>query len=201
FNNSVPTTFNLTPATSYSCKTAQGELSYNANTRVLTIAGTVFIDGNVTATTPGNLPITYTGWGKNGDCTQFPYCQSVLYVSGDFTLNSEKMCAILNNQSTDCDWNNWNPNQKLLIVASNGSTGETIGPSQTSFQGALYATNTVATGQSAVTEGPLVSGTKSAVLGQHFGGQSPNITTLPISIYTYPQGFWINPPYNFKYGG
>ena len=201
WNDSVPTTFNLTPATSYTCKTAQGELSYNASTRVLTIAGTVFIDGNVTANTPGNIPITYTGWGSNGACSNNGDCQSVLYVSGDFTLNSEKLCAYLNNAGTDCNWTNnaWDPNKKILIVASNGPTGETVGPSQTSFQGGLYATNTVATGQSAVTEGPLVSGTQAVVLGQQFGGNFPAITILPLSIQTSPGAFYISPPFNFKY--
>jgi Tfp pilus assembly protein PilX len=201
FNDSVPTTFNLTPATSYTCKTAQGELSYNASTRVLTIAGTVFIDGNVTASTSGNTPITYTGWGSNGNCTNNGDCQSVLYVSGDFSLTSEKLCAVLNAQANDCNWGTWDPNKKMLIVASNGPTGITVGPSQTSFQGGLYATNTVSTGQSALTEGPLVSGTKTVVLGQQFGGTFPPITILPLSIQESPQGFWINPPMNFKYGG
>jgi Tfp pilus assembly protein PilX len=203
WNNSVGTTFNLTPATSYTCKTAQGELSYDATNRVLTIAGTVFIDGNVTAATPGNSPILYKGWGSNGACTNTGDCQSVLYVSGDFSLNSEKLCAVMNANNTDCNWttNSWDPNKKILIVASNGPTGITVGPSQTSFQGGLYATNTVATGQSAVTEGPLVSGTQAVVLGQQFGGTFPAITLLPLSIQTSPGGFFISPPMNFKYGG
>jgi hypothetical protein len=124
-------------------------------------------------------------------------------VSGDFTLNSEKLCAVYNASQTDCNWtaNAWDPNKKILIIASNGSTGITVGPSQTSFQGGLYATNTVSTGQSAVTEGPLVSGTKTVVLGQQFGGTFPAITILPLSIQQSPQGFWISPPMNFKYGG
>ena len=203
WNNSVATTFNLTPATSYTCKTAQGELSYDATNRVLTIAGTVFIDGNVTANTPGNVPILYKGWGSSGNCTNNGDCQSVLYVSGDFSLNSEKLCAVMNASNTDCNWttNAWDPNKKILIVASNGPTGITVGPSQTSFQGGLYATNTVSTGQSAVTEGPLVSGTQAVVLGQQFGGTFPAITILPLSIQTSPGAFWINPPMNFKYGG
>ena len=202
WNNSVATTFNLTPATSYTCKTAQGELSYDATNRVLTVAGTVFIDGNVTATTPGNIPILYKGWGSGGNCTNNGDCQSVIYVSGNFTLNSEKLCAVMNASGTDCNWTNnvWDPNKKILIFAANGSTGITVGPSQTSFQGGLYATNTVSTGQSAVTEGPLVSGTQAVVLGQQFGGTFPAITILPLSIQTSPGGFWISPPYNFKYG-
>jgi hypothetical protein len=199
-NDSVLTTFNLTPATSYTCTTGAGQLSYNATTRVLTITGTVFIDGNITFTTSGNQPITYTGTGSGGACTNVGDCQAVLFASGDISINSEKFCAVLNNAGNDCDWNNWNPNKKILILASNGPNGVTVGPSQTSFEGGLYATNTVATGQSAVTEGPLVSGTKTVVLGQQFGGTFPPITILPFSINQPPGNFWINPPTQFCNG-
>jgi hypothetical protein len=197
-NNSVLTTFNLTPATSYSCKTGQGQISYDATNRVLTITGTVFIDGNVTATTPGNVPVTYTGTGSGGNCTNNGDCQAVLFASGDISINSEKLCAGLS--GNNCDWSNWNPNKKILIFASNGPNGITVGPSQTSFQGGLYATNIVATGQSAVTEGPLVSGTKTVVLGQQFGGTFPPITILPFSINQPPGAFWISPPTDFCNG-
>ena len=121
-------------------------------------------------------------------------CQSVIYASGDISIDSEKLCAVLNSQGNDCDWNSWDPNKKILIFASNGPTGITVGPSQTSFQGGLYATNTVATGQSAVTEGPLVSGTKTVVLGQQFGGTFPPITIAPFAIQQPPGGFYISPP-------
>jgi Tfp pilus assembly protein PilX len=200
-NRSLPTTFNLTPATSYTCTTAEGGLTWNATTRVLTVSGTVFFDGNLTMTTSGNLPITYTGTGSGGACTNTGDCQSVIYASGDITINSEKLCAKLNAAGNDCDWNNWDPNKKILIFASNGPTGITAGPSQTSFQGGLYATNTVSTGQSATTEGPLVSGTKTVVLGQQFGGTFPPITILPFSITQPPGAFWISAPYDYKYGG
>jgi Flp pilus assembly protein TadG len=196
-DNSVTTVFNLTPSTSYTCTTGQGELSWNAGTRTLKVVGTVFFDGSITMTTSGNQPMTYTG---NGPCTATGSCQSVIYASGDISINSEKLCAVLNSQGNDCDWNNWNPNAKLLIFASNGSTGVTVGPSQTSFQGGLYATNTVATGQSALTEGPLVSGTKTVVLGQQFGGTFPPITIAPFAIQQQPGAFTINPPTNFTYG-
>jgi len=196
-DRSVTTVFNLTPSTSYTCTTGQGELSWNAGTRTLKVVGTVFFDGSITMTTSGNQPMTYTG---NGPCTATGSCQSVIYASGDISINSEKLCAVLNSQGNDCDWNNWNPNAKLLIFASNGSTGVTVGPSQTSFQGGLYATNTVATGQSALTEGPLVSGTKTVVLGQQFGGTFPPITIAPFAIQQQPGAFTINPPTNFTYG-
>jgi Tfp pilus assembly protein PilX len=193
--------FNLTPTTAYTCKiTGQGELSWDPGNRTLTVAGTIFFDGAVTMTTSGNQPILYTGWGHSGQCTAPADCQSVIYASGDISINSEKLCAVINTAGNDCDWNNWDPNKKLLIFASNGTTGVTVGPSQTSFQGGLYATNTVATGQSAVTEGPLVSGTKTVVLGQQFGGTFPPITIAPWSIQKQPGGFWIDPPTNFCYG-
>jgi hypothetical protein len=196
-NNSVASTFNLTPGSSYTCRTAQGELSWNAATRQLIVSGTVYIDGSITMSTSGNQPITYTGSNGNA-CTGLASCQSVIYASGDISLNSEKLCAVLNSQGNDCDWNNWNPNNKILIFASNGPTGITVGPSQTSFQGGLYATNTVATGQSALTEGPLVSGTKTVVLGQQFGSTFPNITILPMSVQQPPGAFYLSPAYNFS---
>jgi hypothetical protein len=192
------TVFNLTPTASYSCLTSQGQLTWDATTRTLKVVGTIFFDGSITMTTSGNAPMTYTG---NGACTTTGSCQSVIYASGDISINSEKLCAVLNSGGTDCDWNNWDPNKKLLIFASNGPTGITVGPSQTSFQGGLYATNTVATGQSAVTEGPLVSGTKAVVLGQQFGGTFPPITIAPFAIQQQPGGFYISPPTNFSYSG
>lgn len=201
WDNSVASAFNLTPAASYTCQTPQGgQLSWNATTRTLTVAGTIFIDGPVTMTTSGNTPILYTGTGSGGACTQSADCQAVIFASGDINIDSEKLCAKLNSQGSDCDWNNWDPNKKLLIFASNGPTGITVGPSQTSFQGGLYATNTVASGQGAVTEGPLVSGTKTVILGQQFGGTFPPITILPLSINSPPGNFSISPPTNFCYG-
>jgi Tfp pilus assembly protein PilX len=192
------TVFNLTPATSYSCQTSQGQLTWDATTRTLKVVGTIFFDGSITMTTSGNQPMTYTG---SGACTTTGSCQSVIYASGDISIDSEKLCAVLNSGGNDCDWNNWDPNKKLLIFASNGPNGITVGPSQTSFQGGLYATNNVATGQSAVTEGPLVSGTKAVILGQQFGGTFPPITIAPFAIQQQPGGFYISPPTNFSYSG
>ncbi|HJQ49742.1 MAG TPA: hypothetical protein VJ838_04455 [Gaiellaceae bacterium] len=195
------TPFNLTPATSYTCKIpGQGELSWNAGTRTLTVAGTIFFDGSITATTSGNAPITYKGWGSNGACTQNGDCQSVIYASGDITVTSEKLCAVVNAAGTDCDWNNWDPNKKILIFASNGPTGDSVLQSQTEFQGGLYATNTVQSGQGAITEGPLVSGTKTVILGQQFGGTFPPVQIAPFSLSHPPGGYYIDPPTNFHYG-
>ena len=203
-NGSVPGTFNLTPDSSdYTCKTAYGELSWNHTSRVLTVNGTVFIDGNVTATSSSQTPATYTGWGS---CTNATPCDGVMYVSGTAFINGVKLCAVV--VSGNCDWANWNPNAKILVFLANGQgsqqgvsagQGVVVGPSQTSFQGALYANYQVVTGQSAATQGPLVSGTQTVVSGQSFQGTFPNINILPISIQGPPQAFYINPPMNYCY--
>jgi Tfp pilus assembly protein PilX len=198
-NDSVLTTFNMTPGASYTCTTAQGGvLSWNAATNVLTVSGTIYIDGNITFQTSGNSVVKYTGTGSGGNCTNTGDCQAVIFASGDISVDSEKLCAVVS--GSNCDWSNWNPNKKILILASNGPNGASIGPSQSSFQGALYATNTVTVGQSAQSEGPLVSGTKVVSLGQQFGGTFPPITILPLSIQQPPGYFWISPPTNFCNG-
>jgi hypothetical protein len=203
---SVAASFNLTPATSYTCKTAQGELSWNAATRVLTVYGTIFIDGSVYAANASNAPITYTGWGS---CTTTVPCDGVVYVTGTVYINGEKLCAQVNAGNTDCDWTNWDPNKKILVFLADyqgtqtgvgAGQGIVVGPTQTSFQGGLYATYQVNTGQGAATQGPLVSGTQTVVTGQQFQGSFPAINILPISIQGPPQAFYIGSPFNYCYG-
>jgi Tfp pilus assembly protein PilX len=201
-DQSVAGTFNLTPDSSdYTCRTSEGELSWNHTSRTLTVNGTIFIDGNVTATSSSQTPVTYTGWGS---CATATPCDGVLYVSGTAYINGVKMCALVS--SGNCDWNNWNPNAKILAILAHSqgtqqgvaaNQGIVVGPSQTSFQGALYADYQVVTGQSAATQGPLVSGTQTVVSGQSFQGSFPPINILPISIQGPPQALWIDPAYNF----
>ncbi len=204
---SVPGTFNLTPTgQSYTCKTANGELSWDWQTRTLTVAGTIFIDGSVYATTTGNAPITYTGWGHDGACTADADCEAVIFVTGTVNITSEKLCAKVNSSTNDCDWTGWDPNKKILIFAAHyqgtqtgvgAGQGITVGPTQTSFQGGLYADYEINTGQGAATQGPLVSGTKTVVTGQQFQGFFPELTILPLSIQQPPGSFWVDPPYDF----
>jgi len=99
-------TFNLTPASSYTCQTAAGELSWNATTKTLTVHGTVFIDGSVYVN--NGFINTYTG-------------QATLYVSGSVLLKNSTLCAQLNVAKTACDTVDWNPNTQLLCIVSNGN--------------------------------------------------------------------------------
>jgi Tfp pilus assembly protein PilX len=204
-SGSVPGTFNLTPdGQSYSCTTKSGgQLSWNYVTRTLTVNGTIFIDGNVYATSSSNTPVTYTG---SGTCTDSTPCDGVIYVTGTVLIKSVKICALVS--GTDCDWANWDPNAKILafLAYSQGSQtgvgagqGIVVTTTNTSFQGALYANYQVFTGQGAATQGPLVSGTQTVVTGQQFQGSFPPITILPMSMQGPPKAFYIDPPtFNFS---
>jgi hypothetical protein len=156
-NKSVTGTFNLTPSSSYSCKTAGGELTWNATSKVLTVSGTIFIDGNVKAEpATANQLIQYDG-------------QASIYVSGTVLLKNVKLCGGVS--GTSCDFASWNPNTEMLTFVADGSGGQTDVPTGVSielksaqFQGALYATNKVQLDTSSKVDGPMV-GTE-VVLGQ-----------------------------------
>jgi hypothetical protein len=107
-NFSVPGSFNLTPATSYTCQTAAGELSWNAATRVLTVRGTTFIDGS--AQVQNGAVNSYSGQGS-------------LYLSGTLLVKNSKLCAHLAPGGAGCDSAGWDPNTTMLVVVANGPGG------------------------------------------------------------------------------
>jgi hypothetical protein len=201
-DGSIATNQNLTPAGQpYTCKTAQGELSWNG-TNTLTVQGTIFIDGSISIS-DNNAVITYTGWGgSSGNCTNVGDCQAVIFASGSLTIGgngSVTLCGLL--QGSNCDTTNWNPNDKMLIFAVNGSGGANVLTSGTQFQGGIYATNTITVNTTAVTDGPLISGTRVVGLGQKSGGSFPPFSALPVSIQGPPQAFTISPPTNYQSSG
>jgi len=189
-NLSVATAFSLTPATSYSCRIGPatkpiGEISWDASAKVLTVNGTIFIDGS--AKVDNGLLNTYRG-------------QGTLYLSGTFLMTgTSKLCAAA--AGSDCDFSHWNPNSTMLgIVANgNGSNGLPTGDSMllaayAEFEGGLYGTYAVQFGNYAKSQGPLIAYTiifGSAMWAYGF----PLITTppagLPGSAATTPQP---NPP-------
>src|SRR5919201_337693 len=101
-NNSLSTAFNLTPSTNYTCQTKNangyviGELDWDASSHILTVRGTVFIDGNVTidgvvkyrgVDRYGNHPSGSNGTDGTGG-------MMVMYVSGTVSLsNSGIFCG------------------------------------------------------------------------------------------------------------
>ena len=143
-DNSVATTFTLTPAYSYSCQSASGTgtLAWDDTTNQLTISGSVFIDGSMQITQSGS----YTGMGS-------------IYLSGSFTMGGYALafCAV-----PSCVFGHWDPNTRMLMIVALGSgTAININGGLDIFQGSLFAnpySTTALNGASAYVQGPLVSG-------------------------------------------
>ncbi len=193
-NSATPVTpFNLTPYNqSYTCRTTDGngtpigELSWNASTKVLTIKGTVFIDGSATVDKTG-----YSGQPV------FRYAgQGTIYLSGTFAVKSTMICAVT--AATDCNftagqWNPNDPNQGALVVIANGdggaggaqSQGNVVKPGDgveilsSSFQGALLANKNVQIDTSSKEQGPMISVYNSVNSGQTGTLSFPSVNIQP----------------------
>jgi Tfp pilus assembly protein PilX len=183
-NTSLTTDFNLTPGTSYTCQTKNsngyviGELDWDATNHILSVRGTVFIDGNVTI----NGLVKYRGVNKYGlhpsgsDGSDGLGGMMVMYVSGTVSLsNSGVFCGWNTNADTaayngsSCDFNAWTPGTSMMMFVAKG--GVTLNQSSY-FQGAIYSDGLVSLGQSAQTEGPIITNTLSL-------GQSVQMKPLP----------------------
>ncbi len=158
WNNSVGSVFNLTPSSSdYSCivqsgSTVVGQLSWSHTAKTLTILGTVFIDGSVKVNYGyQNVPIQYTGTGT-------------IYVGGSFLISNTQFCATITAANDACDFPHWEPNSRFLVIVANGDGGQVpVGDSiqlvSSSFEGGLFATNSIELDTHTRTEGPMIGGT------------------------------------------
>jgi Tfp pilus assembly protein PilX len=189
-DNSVSTPFDLTPASSYTCRvgpagTPSGELSWNASTKVLTVAGTILIDGSAKVT---NSQASYNG-------------QASLYLSGTF-LVSGKLCG--GYSGSNCDAANWDPNTEMLTIVTDSTGGQVSAgdgvqlSNGASFQGALYSSGVIEMGNNATTDGPMV-GSQIILSNNVTTAAFGNITTVPVGqpgnpeVYAQP-----NPPQMFS---
>jgi hypothetical protein len=163
----------LTPSTSYTCKTPGGQISWNDSTSTLTITGTVFIDGS--ATVQNGRTNLYTGSG-------------VLYLSGSFFLKNSKLCAV--SSTSTCDMTKWNSTVDLMGVVANGNgsvpadsqvnPGDSIQLVSAYMMGALYATNNIEIGTTSVFDGPMDAA--EVKLGQASSGTFTGFTFVPVGL-------------------
>ena len=182
-SGSAPT-FNLTPASDYTCRYDQngatvGELSWVASTRTLTVRGVMYYDGSMTASGAVNV---YDGG-------------ATLFLTGTLTTaNNTLFCAV--KTASDCDFGAWNPNAEMLVfVVNGGSATNTVSfANGTRFQGALHAKNTIDLGNDAHVEGPMI--TERLSLGQHVELEPlPEITAVPVGTPGNPiTQFTLTPP-------
>jgi hypothetical protein len=188
-NNSVATIFELTAATSYTCRVGpagspSGELSWNASTKTLTAYGTIFIDGSAKIT--NSQLNSYNG-------------QATIYLSGTLLIaNNTSLCGGIS--GSNCDFSAWNPNTEMLTFVADGSggqagTGNSILVDQNAvFQGGLFATAGLDYRNNARSDGPMV-GDVIKLNNNVQNDQFPTITTVPVgmpgnpAVYAQP-----NPP-------
>jgi hypothetical protein len=166
---------------------SSGEISWNAATKMLTVSGTIYIDGSVKVT--------------NGALNQYNG-QATLYLSGTLVLNnSSKLCGGVS--GSNCDFAAWNPNTEMLTIVTNGNGGQAgvdngiKVDNNGQFQGGLFATSAVEFTNNARSDGPIVGSTvkfNNNVQNDQF----PTITVVPVGmpgspiVYAQP-----NPPQMF----
>ena len=190
-NANLTPDFNLTPGSSYTCQVKNsngyviGELDWDATNHILQIRGTVFIDGNVTI----NGLVKYRGVNKFGlhpsgsGGTDGLGGMGVIYASGTVSLsNGGVVCGWNTNTDTaaysgsSCDFNAWTPGTSMLMFVAHG--GVTLNQSSF-FQGAVFSEGNVTLGQSAQTEGPIITNT--LTLGQSVAMKPlPGLADLPL---------------------
>jgi hypothetical protein len=159
--------FNMTPSSGdYTCKNVVdgqtlGELSWNSTSKVLTIKGTIFIDGSATVDSvgyPGNPVFRYTG-------------QGTVILSGTFAVKNAKICAVVSGSDCNVSAGAWDPNVNALIVVADGDGGGGGAQSQgnivdagngiqlksSSYQGALIANKDIDVETTSNEQGPMVS--------------------------------------------
>ena len=135
---------NLVPSTAYDCTVTSGgqvvgRIAWNPSTKALTIAGTIFFDGDIEFS--NSAEAFYSG-------------RATIYTSGKITMrNSTKVCG-----AASCD-TDWNATQNLLAFVA-GSSTDAVGillENSTTFQGAFYAVNDYSEGNSSKVWGPIIA--------------------------------------------
>jgi Tfp pilus assembly protein PilX len=161
-----------------------GELSWNATSKLLTLKGTIFIDGSAKVSQNAN----YNG-------------QAALYLSGTMNFIGS-LCGVPTGAS--CVFSNWNPNSEMLTIVANGSGGQINAGDSIMlqngqyFQGGLFGTNNVEYGNNANSDGPIMG--SQIILSNNVATNSfPNITTVPVGMPGNPEVYaQPNPPQSFS---
>jgi hypothetical protein len=193
YQNNSATTQDLTPGYDYRCKTIAGELSWNNTTKVLTIKGTVYIDGSV--------------YIQNGAVNRYTG-QGVIYLGGTFLMKNSSLCGAVNNGACDMravqasPAQGWDPNAALLCFVAKGTGGQ-VNPGDSAqfvsatLQGAVYANGSIEIGTTSNVDGPMVG--YQVLLGQSVTTSFPSITIVPEGMPSNPTAYaQIDPPSGYS---
>jgi hypothetical protein len=174
---------NLTPSgASYTCRsmvgsTILGELSWDHAAKLLTVKGTIFIDGSIYIAPGGTA--RYSG-------------EATIVASGTFGMKGDTICATHPGYTGACNFTStspWDPEKSALVIVANGAAGagggqgdgsdftpgEGIELKSAGFQGALIAKNSIRNETTTQMQGPMIS-----VYDGVFAGQSNNLIFPPI---------------------
>jgi Tfp pilus assembly protein PilX len=195
FQNNNLATQDLTPGYNYRCQTASGELSWNNTTKLLTIKGTIFIDGSVYI--QNSSVNKYTG-------------QGVIYLGGTLYMKGASLCGAINAGACDLrpyqasPAQGWDPNQALICFVAKGigtgglvNSGSSAQFSSANLQGAVYAAGTIDIGTTSNVDGPMVG--YQVNLGQSATTSFPSITIVPQGMPSNPTAYaQIDPPSDYS---
>lgn len=175
-DNSVSAVFELTATSSYTCRVGppespSGELSWNATTKTLTVAGTVYIDGSLKVT--------------NGAVNQYNGLGAI-YLTGTFLMNNNsKLCGGIS--GGDCSFAAWDPNSEMLTIVTQGTGGQAgdangiYMDNNVSFQGALFAEGDITLTNNARSDGPM-NGDELRFSNNVHNDSFPTITVVPAGM-------------------
>jgi hypothetical protein len=188
-------TQDLTPGYNYRCQTNSGELSWNNTTKLLTIKGTIYIDGSVQI--------------QNGSVNRYTG-QGVIYLGGTLFMKGASLCGMIYNGACDLrpyqssPAQGWDPNQALICFVAKGiGTGGLVASGSSaqfisaSLQGAVYAAGTIDIGTTSNVDGPMVG--YQVNLGQSSSTSFPAITIVPQGMPSNPTAYaQIDPPSDYS---
>jgi hypothetical protein len=173
FKNDNQGIANLTPSSSYQCRTVGGEISWDYPNKVLTINGTIFIDGSAKVDIGGI--VRYKG-------------QATIYTSGTVLVKNTSLCGY--SAGPSCTFSSWDSTKDLLGWVANGNgaiaadnqvpSGDGVQFVSSYFEGAVYATNIVDIGTTATVDGPLDGST--VILGQSSTSTFNGFTFVPVGM-------------------
>jgi Tfp pilus assembly protein PilX len=155
--NGTAPSFDITGAASYNCVTNTGSISWNKATKLLTVSGTIFFDGNIVSSSTAAM---YHGL-------------ATIYVNGSLTLSGTNAsfragCPASPAAATaQCPFGDtgagWNPGTDMVIFVTHktGATAVDFSGTNNEFQGGVYCdpTSTIdLSGTNTKMEGPIVCG-------------------------------------------
>ena len=170
--NGTNASFELLPGSSYTCVSQNGasvgQMSWNNTTKMLTITGSVFLDGNLTISQSG----TYTGTG-------------VIEANGTITFNGNgtAFCA-----TSPCNFTNWqgssgNNSMLTLVALKSSATSITFTNNNQTFQGSLWcqpSSSMTFVKNGVIVEGPIAIGKFDATFNNAVFKPLPVIKNMPV---------------------